>query len=126
MSAADLSRYHTSDSVLARDVRRFDHFSQGYLYPLPGHAHILGDLRYALFPHSTEALWGIRFDPGQPEQHIEMIYFREPSKAAFQQLWQMIFRPAETATASGYTTLVRLGSGPDGAPQADNHSNHVA
>ena len=55
----------------------------------PG-THILGDLRYALFPQSTEALWGIRFDPNQPDQHIAMVYFREPSKAAFQQLWQMI------------------------------------
>ena len=86
----DLNDYTTQESVLANDIRRFDHFSQGYLYEVPGHSHVLGDLRYALFPDSIEPLWGIKLDPRQPQNHIEMLYFREPSREAFQRLWKMI------------------------------------
>ncbi|MEM9227839.1 MAG: metal-dependent hydrolase, partial [Verrucomicrobiota bacterium] len=77
-------------STQAKDIARFNHFSQGYLYAVPGQEHVLGDLRYSLFPDSIEPLWGIRINPDDPEKHVEMLYFRDPSKEAWMRLWAMI------------------------------------
>ena len=57
---------------------------------MPGKQHVLGDLRYALFPNSIEPLWGIRLNPESPDEHVDMVHFREPYKAAFTKLWAMI------------------------------------
>lgn len=86
----DLDKLAQDGSQQALDIARFDHFSQGYLYEVPSKPHVLGDLRYALFPNSIEPLWGIRLNPKTPDAHIEMVHFREPSKAAFTKLWAMI------------------------------------
>ena len=86
----DLNKLAQDGSQQAYDIARFDHFSQGYLYEVPGKQHVLGDLRYALFPNSIEPLWGIRLNPESPDEHVDMVHFREPSKAAFTKLWAMI------------------------------------
>lgn len=86
----------SEDSVLLGDIQRFRFFSQGFLYPIPGESFAVGDLRYATLPNSTRPLWGIRFDPGKPEKHVRIEYFREASKRAFRALWTMIRgRPLE-------------------------------
>ncbi|MEO0794806.1 MAG: metal-dependent hydrolase [Verrucomicrobiota bacterium] len=77
-------------STQANDIQRFNHFSQGYLYLAPNHQQVLGDLRYSLFPDSIEPLWGIRIDPEHPDEHVELVNFRKPSKEAFNRLWSMI------------------------------------
>lgn len=83
-------------SVLEGDITRFRFFSQGYLYRYSEDAHVIGDLRYAMFPDSVVPLWGIRIDPSQPEEHVTLEYFRDPSEDAFDRLWQMIqARPVE-------------------------------
>jgi inner membrane protein len=64
-------------SVLARDIERFTHFSDGFVARHPGRPDVLGDVRYALLPNSTLPLWGIRFDPAQQEQHVEFMTFRQ-------------------------------------------------
>ena len=83
-------------SVLEYDIDRFRFFSQGYLYRYPEDVHVIGDLRYAMFPDSGIPLWGIRVDPSLPEEHVSLEYFREPSEEAFGRLWQMILgKPVE-------------------------------
>jgi len=77
-------------SVLASDIARFRFFSQGYLYRHPGEAEVLGDLRYAVFPDSIIPLWGIRFDPREPDAHVALEYFREVSEGDFARLWTMV------------------------------------
>ncbi len=47
-------------SVLARDLDRFHHFSDGFLVWHPEHKDVIGDLRYAALPQSVKPLWGIR------------------------------------------------------------------
>lgn len=86
----DSSSIGPRDSVLADDVARFNHFSQGFLYEVPERGNVLGDLRYSMFPDSINPLWGIEFDPSKPDQHVSMAYFRNASGAAFTRLWQMI------------------------------------
>ncbi|MEO0508336.1 MAG: metal-dependent hydrolase [Verrucomicrobiota bacterium] len=86
----DLSSFESEQTVLAKDVARFDHFSQSYLYEVPGKLNVLGDLRYSAFPDSIEPLWGIEYDPNQTGQHVSMVYFRDLSEGSFQRLWRMI------------------------------------
>jgi len=50
VAAYDVDAAVTSGSVLEDDIARFRFFSQGYLYRHPGDSHVIGDLRYALFP----------------------------------------------------------------------------
>ena len=78
------------DSVLADDIERFRFFSQGYLYPYSGEANVVADLRYAMFPDSIKPLWGIRMNTANPEEHVSMEYFRDPSVGSLNRLWRMI------------------------------------
>jgi inner membrane protein len=78
------------DSVLADDIERFRFFSQGYLYRYSDEVNVVADLRYAMFPDSIKPLWGIRMNPANPEDHVSMEYFREPSEGSFDRLWRMI------------------------------------
>ncbi|MEC7287656.1 MAG: metal-dependent hydrolase [Verrucomicrobiota bacterium] len=78
------------DSVLADDIERFRFFSQGYLYRYSDEVNVVADLRYAMFPDSIKPLWGIRMNPANPEYHVSMEYFREPSQGSLDRLWRMI------------------------------------
>jgi len=68
------------DSVLARDIRRFDFFSDGYLALHPEDPNLLGDVRYAMLPTSTRPLWGIRIDMRQPGRHAPFEASRQMSR----------------------------------------------
>jgi inner membrane protein len=61
----------STNSVLYRDVGRFDFFSDGYLALHPEDQGLLGDVRYAMLPTSTRPLWGIRLDTQHPEVHAQ-------------------------------------------------------
>jgi len=56
---------------LAKDLRRFDHFSSRWLFRYPaydtGHEWFIGDLRYAIDPASQRPLWGVRLNPDAPD-----------------------------------------------------------
>ncbi len=78
------------DSVQAKDVRRFQHFSDDWLGMHPLHPNVIGDLRYATRPDLINPLWGIALNPEQPSQHVKLTYFRDLDDGAMAQLWQMI------------------------------------
>lgn len=78
-------------STAARDIERFRHFSQGYLYRYPERPEIIGDLRYSMFPDSVTPLWGITIDPERPDAHAELVYLRDPSKRSLERLWSMVW-----------------------------------
>jgi inner membrane protein len=61
----------STDSILYKDIGRFDTFSDGYLALHPDDAGLLGDVRYAMLPTSTRPLWGIRLDLQHPEAHAQ-------------------------------------------------------
>lgn len=65
----DTGRFAT-DTRLGKDLRRFDHFSSGWLFRYRpydrGDQWFIGDLRYAIDPASQRPLWGIRFNPDAP------------------------------------------------------------
>lgn len=69
-----------SGSRLHRDLERFEHFSDDWLFrhrvergsgSSTESDWFVGDFRYAIDPASTRPLWGIRFDPGQPDIGVE-------------------------------------------------------
>ncbi len=59
------------DSRLGHDLERFDHFSSEWLFRFPAYDSedewFVGDFRYAIDPASQRPLWGITFDPNDPD-----------------------------------------------------------
>jgi inner membrane protein len=66
-----------SQSVLSRDLARFDHFSDGYLAWHPGEPGVIGDLRYGALPQSVKPLWGIRVDREKANEHAPFEGFQK-------------------------------------------------
>ena len=79
-----------TDSVLAGDLARFDHFSGGYLARHPAEADVVGDLRYAALPQSVKPLWGIRVDRENPDAHVPFESFRDVTKEERRLLLMML------------------------------------
>ncbi|MDJ0839502.1 MAG: metal-dependent hydrolase [Acidobacteriota bacterium] len=65
------------DSVLAKDIARFAHFSDGYLARHPTKPGVVGDIRYSMLPQSLEPLWGITIRPDRPDEHVPFDNFRD-------------------------------------------------
>jgi inner membrane protein len=79
------------DSVLYRDIRRFEHFADGWLGFHPSHPDIIGDMRYAALPNNSDPLWGIRIHPDNPDNHVELVYFRDFKREDLAALFRMLF-----------------------------------
>ena len=78
------------DSVLARDIRRFEYFSDGYVSQYPGEPDILGDVRYALNPLSAIPLWGIELNLDDEGQHVKYNTYRYVSNETRRQFVDML------------------------------------
>lgn len=84
-------------SVLARDIERFTHFSDGFVARHPERPDVLGDVRYALLPNSTLPLWGIRFDAARQDEHVAFVTFRQHDGAERRAFMDMLLgRPLLT------------------------------
>ncbi len=63
------------ESVLARDLARFDRFSAGWLYRYARLEQdprwFVADLRYSFDPAAMRPLWGVRFDPLQHDRGVD-------------------------------------------------------
>jgi inner membrane protein len=92
-------------SVLADDLARFDYFSDGWLVVHPQDPMVIGDLRYSGVPNGVRPLWGIRVDPGRPQQHVAFETFRSFSaqeRAAFMRMLRgRPLLPADGVDAGG-------------------------
>lgn len=62
----------SEDTVLYGDIKRFNHFSNGFLAVYPEYPNIIGDLRYSILPNGVKPLWGIEIDIENEDEHIEM------------------------------------------------------
>lgn len=62
-----------SDTRLGEELRRFNQFSSNWLFRYPDYDHdgewFVGDFRYAIDPASQRPLWGVIFDPDEPDGH---------------------------------------------------------
>jgi len=86
----DLRAELPAESRLAKDIGRFDHFSDGYLAIHPTQADVVGDLRYAVLPQSVKPLWGIRIDRSKVDEHVPFENFREVTKEERTSLLRML------------------------------------
>jgi inner membrane protein len=77
-------------SVQLADVARFAHFSDEWLAWHPTQPGVLGDMRYAQLPHQVAPLWGIKFDPQKPLQHVKIETIRRNDPEVWQELWRAI------------------------------------
>lgn len=88
--AAQAEAWAGRREIVAQDVERFRHFSQGYLYQHPDDSEVLADLRYALLPDSVYPLWGIRRPAGQVDGHVDFVNFRSADRSAVDRLLAML------------------------------------
>jgi inner membrane protein len=69
------------NSVMARDIVRFEQIAEGYLVRHPRRPDVLGDARYAMLPNGTAPLWGIVVDASAPERHVALVTMRDMDAA---------------------------------------------
>lgn len=78
------------DSVLYRDIKRFEYFSDGFVIQFPGRPEILGDVRYSMNPVSAVPLWGIRMKPERTGEHVLFENYRTLPEEAKRQFVDML------------------------------------
>jgi len=79
LNFSEIIKFAPKDSVLYKDIKRFQNFSDGYIAFHPKRDDIVGDVRYAMLPTSVSPLWGIEFDAQKPEQHAQYNFYRNMS-----------------------------------------------
>ena len=65
------------DSLLARDVERFLHLSDGFVVADPGRAGVLSDIRYSMLPTGITPMWGIDLNVDSESQHAAFVNYRD-------------------------------------------------
>lgn len=80
------------NSQQARDIERFRWFSDGHIALDRHNPMRVVDVRYSMLPQQITPLWGIELEKdAAPEQHVKFYNERGDSKAAFYELWEMVF-----------------------------------
>ncbi len=87
-------------STQANDIRRFFHFSDGWVGRHPLDPQVLGDLRYAAVPNEISPLWGIGLNPAQPDQHVSFRTFRGNMTPSLERLFRQMQGRSGPAPAS--------------------------
>ena len=88
--AAALALQIPENSTQANDIRRFFHFSDGWVGRHPADPLVLGDLRYANLPTEISPLWGISLNPATPDQHVGWRIFRGDPTPSLQRLLKLV------------------------------------
>lgn len=68
------------NSVHAKDIERFRHFSADYLALHPGNQNVVVDVRYSMLPNRIEPLWGISLTPEEQDRHVQFVTMRRFDK----------------------------------------------
>lgn len=78
------------ETLLYSDLKRFQHFSDDYLFYHPSLPNTLGDLRYSLLPHELEPLWGITIDLKATDKHVYFQHYRQITRSAWKRYWTLL------------------------------------
>lgn len=81
----------SSSSLLHKDIRRFIHFSDGFVALHSEHPDRLGDIRYAGLPTSLTPLWVISFDRNKPQSRASFDIIRAISEEDRKWFVSMLF-----------------------------------
>ncbi|WNJ99391.1 metal-dependent hydrolase [Thalassospiraceae bacterium LMO-JJ14] len=75
----------------ARDIARFNRFSDGFSAPDPATPNRIVDVRYSFVPNEISALFSIELDPAAaPAQHVKYRTHREQAREQIGRLWRLI------------------------------------
>jgi len=100
--AGSIIKYYEGDSikryqslpapmtVLEQDIQRFSTFSDGYIAVQPLNYNGLLDVRYSLQPDGLAPLWGIEFDPQQPDVHARFTTYRNLTESNRRRFFAML------------------------------------
>lgn len=90
----EIEGFSKPESTLAKDLKRFAWFSDGWLARVPHHETsnetVVGDIRYSILPQEIDPLWGIRFDQQKSESHVDYVTFRNVTDRKFGVLGKML------------------------------------
>jgi inner membrane protein len=79
------------NSQQARDIDRFDYFSDGYSALDPENPNRIVDVRYSVVPNEVSALFSIELAPdAAPTKHVNYQTHREQAREQFGRLWRMM------------------------------------
>ena len=88
----ELAATYGMDSRAYRDVKRFAHFSDGFVArKSDAELNVIGDFRYALLPNALDPVWGIRLNPDKPDGPIAFENYRSVDAAAWDAFWEMLW-----------------------------------
>ena len=78
-------------SQQARDIVRFNHFSDGYTALDPANPNRIVDVRYSIVPNEVSALFSIELAPeAGPGEHVRYETHREQAREQIGRLWRLI------------------------------------
>ena len=79
------------DSQQAKDIERFNHFSDDFSALNPKNPNQIIDVRYSFVPTEVSALFSIELVPDAgPTQHVRYQTYREQPRKQFGRLWRMM------------------------------------
>jgi inner membrane protein len=79
------------DSQQARDVTRFNHFSDGFTALDPANPNRIVDVRYSFVPNEVSALFSIELaSEAGPTEHVRYQTHREQAREQFGRLWRLL------------------------------------
>lgn len=86
------------NSQQAKDLSRFDWFSQGYLALDKQNPYRVVDMRYSILPNEVDPLWLIELDPTAAiDQHVKYITNRDTRGDKLNTYWQLLLgQPDDT------------------------------
>lgn len=84
----DMAQFEST--TLYSDLKRFQHFSDGYLARHPVNSDIIGDARYSMIPTSMVPLWGVEVDTLQTGRHLPFLYFRDMDEEMRSEFFNML------------------------------------
>ncbi len=93
LRALDAADYDWLDpkSTQADDLRRFNHFADGYLAVTQADPNRIVDLRYSALPNDVIGIWSIALDPrAEPDQHVSFVADRGAEPGQAQRLLRML------------------------------------
>lgn len=94
LSKPELQMATKPASTLETDLKRFAWFSDDWLARFPRHESdgkiVVGDIRYSILPQEIDPLWGIRFNDGNLDAHVEYVTFRDVTDRKFDVFGKML------------------------------------
>jgi Predicted membrane-bound metal-dependent hydrolases len=77
-------------SVLRTDLELFEWFAQGYVGVISRQPWVLGDLRLTGLPNATAPIFGFKFNPNRPGEHLQRVRFPLRTQEQLDIFWEML------------------------------------